>query len=83
MTRNWNVDRERSNNCTLTDFEKLSYRSQSFAQLYSQSTFTEEKCMLSKLNYFTRKEEHSVYINRFLRSYEVEKEDLSVKKARL
>ena len=39
--------------------------------------------MLSKLNYFTRKEEHSVYINRFLRSYEVEKEDLSVKKARL
>ena len=39
--------------------------------------------MLSKLNYFTPKEERSVYINRFLRSYEVEKEDLSVKKARL
>ena len=32
VTRNWNVDRERSNNCILTDFEKLSYRSQSFSQ---------------------------------------------------
>ena len=38
--------------------------------------------MLSKLNYFTRKEERSVYKNRFVRSYEVEK-DLSVKKTRL
>ena len=51
--------------------------------LCSQNTFTEEKCMLSKLNYFTRKEERSVYKNRFVRSYEVEKEDLSVKKTRL
>ena len=39
--------------------------------------------MLSKLNYFTRKEERSVYKNRFVRSYEVEKEDLSAKKTRL
>ena len=39
--------------------------------------------MLSKLNYFTCKEERSVYKNRFVRSYEVEKEDLSVKKTRL
>ena len=39
--------------------------------------------MLSNLNYFTRKEERSVYKNRFVRSYEVEKEDLSVKKTRL
>ena len=38
--------------------------------------------MLSKLNYFTRKEERSVYKNRFLTSCEVEK-DLSVKKTRL
>ena len=29
--------------------------------------------MLSKLNYFTRKEERSVYKNRFVRSYEVKK----------
>ena len=41
------------------------------------------KCMFSNLNYFTRKEERSVYKNRFVRSYEVEKEDLSVKKTRL
>ena len=34
------------------------------------------------LIYFTRKEERSVYKNRFMRSYEVYKEDLSVKKAR-
>ena len=34
----------------------------------------------SKLNYFTRKEERSAYKNRFVRSYEVKKEDLSVKK---
>ena len=39
--------------------------------------------MLSKLNYFTRKEERSAYKNRFVRSYEVKKEDLSVKKTRL
>ena len=32
VTRNWNVDREWSNNCILTDFEKLLYRSQLFAQ---------------------------------------------------
>ena len=36
--------------------------------------------MLSKLNYFTRKEERSAYKNRFVRSREVEKEDLIVKK---
>ena len=39
--------------------------------------------MLSKLNYFTRKEERSAYKNRFVRSYEVKKEDLSVEKTRL
>ena len=39
--------------------------------------------MLSKLKYFTRKEERSVYKTRFVRSYEVEKENLSVKKTRL
>ena len=38
--------------------------------------------MLSKLNYFTRKEERSFYKNRFVRSYEVKK-DLSVEKTRL
>ena len=38
--------------------------------------------MLSKLTYFIRKEERSVYKNRFVRSFEVEKEDLSVKKTR-
>ena len=38
--------------------------------------------MLSNLNYFRRKKERSVYRNRFGRSYEVEKEDLSVKKTR-
>ena len=38
--------------------------------------------MLSKLNYFIRKEGRSVYKNRFVRFYEVEKEDLSVKKTR-
>ena len=38
--------------------------------------------MFSNLNYFTRKEERRVYKNRFLRSYEVKKEDLSVKKTR-
>ena len=30
--------------------------------------------MLTNLNYFRRKEERSVYKNRFVRSYEVEKE---------
>ena len=39
--------------------------------------------MLSKLNYFTLKEKRSLYKNRFVRSYEVEKEDLKVKKTRL
>ena len=34
--------------------------------------------MLSKLNYFKRKEELSVYKNPFVRSYESEKEDFSV-----
>ena len=34
--------------------------------------------MLSKLNYFKRKEERNVYENYFVRSYEIEKEDLSV-----
>ena len=29
--------------------------------------------MLSKLNYFTRKKERSVYKNSFVRSYEVKK----------
>ena len=38
--------------------------------------------MLSNLNYFTREEERSVYKNRFVRSYELEKEDLGVKKTR-
>ena len=38
--------------------------------------------MLSNLNYFTHKEERSVYKNRFVRSYEVKKEDLSVKNTR-
>ena len=33
--------------------------------------------------YFTRKEERSAYKNRFVRSYEVKKEDLSVEKTRL
>ena len=34
--------------------------------------------MLSKLNYFKRKEERSVYKNNFVRSYESEKENFSV-----
>ena len=38
--------------------------------------------MFSNLNYFTRKEERIVYKNRFVRSYEVKNEDLSVKKTR-
>ena len=109
LTRDWNVDREMSNNCILTDFEKLLYRSQSFAQtnfysyiekilskfnhqklnpfeglahgenyFYSRSIFIEEKCILSKLNYFKRKEERNVYKNHFVRSYEIEKEDWSI-----
>ena len=47
-------------------------------QFFSRRIFTEEKCMLSKLNYFKRKEERNVYKNHFVRSYEIEKEDLSV-----
>ena len=39
--------------------------------------------MLSKLNYFTRKEERSVYKNSYVRSDEVEKKDLSVEMTRL
>ena len=31
VTRDWNVDRERSNKCIFADFEKFMYRSQSFA----------------------------------------------------
>ena len=38
--------------------------------------------MLSKLNYFTRKEQRSAYKNRFVRSHEIEKEDLIVQKTR-
>ena len=38
--------------------------------------------MLSKLNYFARKEQRSAYKNRFVRSHEIEKEDLIVKKTR-
>ena len=34
--------------------------------------------MLSKLNYFKRKEERNVSKNHFVRSYKIEKEDLSV-----
>ena len=34
--------------------------------------------MLSKLNYFKRKEERNVYKNHFVRSYESGKEDFSV-----
>ena len=34
--------------------------------------------MLSKLNYIMRKEECNVYKNHFMRSCEIEKEDLSV-----
>ena len=33
--------------------------------------------MLSKLNYFKRKEERNVYKNHLVRSYEIDKEDLS------
>ena len=43
---------------------------------YSRSIFTEEKGILSKLNYFKRKEETKK--NHFVRSYEIEKEDWSV-----
>ena len=38
--------------------------------------------MLSNLNSFPSKEEASVYKNRFVRSCEVGKEDLSVKRTR-
>ena len=34
--------------------------------------------MLSKLTYFKCKEERNVYRNHLVRSYEIEKEDLSV-----
>ena len=43
----------------------------------------EIKLFLTQITIFTRKEERSVYKNRFVRSYEVEKEDFSVKKTRL
>ena len=42
----------------------------------------EEKCMLSKLNYFKRREERNVYKNRFVRFCEIEKEYLRVEKTR-
>ena len=48
LTRDWKVDREMSNNCILTDFEKLLYRSQSFAQTNFYSYI--EK-ILSKFNH--------------------------------
>ena len=56
VTRNWNVDRERSNNCILTDFEKLLYRSQSFAQtnFYSFIENIFSKFNHQKLNPFER-----------------------------
>ena len=34
--------------------------------------------MLSKLNYFMRKEERNIFKNHFVRFYEILKEDLSV-----
>ena len=54
VTRDWNVDRKRSNNCILTDFEKLLYRSQSFAQtnFYSYIENIFSKFNHQKLNPF-------------------------------
>ena len=54
------------------------YETSDFIVRFYRSIFTEEKCMLLKLNYFKRKEERNVYKNHFVRSYEIEKEDLSV-----
>ena len=59
----------------LNPFEGLAHGENYF---YSRSMFTEEKGILSKLNYFKRKEESNVYKNHFVRSYEIEKEDWSV-----
>ena len=63
------------NHQKLNIFEGLAHDENEF---YSRSIFTEEKCVLSKLNYFKRKEERNVYKNHFVRSYESEKEDFSV-----
>ena len=54
VTRDWNVDRKRSNNCILMDFEKLLYRSQSFAQtnFYSNIENIFSKFNHQKLNPF-------------------------------
>ena len=54
VTRDLNVDRKRSNNCILTDFEKLLYRSQSFAQtnFYSNIENIFSKFNHQKLNPF-------------------------------
>ena len=54
VTGDWNVDRKRSNNCILTDFEKLLYRSQSFAQtnFYSYIENIFSKFNHQKLNPF-------------------------------
>ena len=54
VTRDWNVDRKRSNNCILTDFEKLLYRSQTFAQtkFYSYIENIFSKFNHQKLNPF-------------------------------
>ena len=54
VTRDWNIDRKMSNNCILTDFEKLLYRSQSFAQtnFYSNIENIFSKFNHQKLNPF-------------------------------
>ena len=47
LTRDWNIDRKMSNNCILTDFEKLLYRSQSLAPAnfysYNENIFLHPK----------------------------------------
>ena len=54
VTCDWNVDHKRSNNCILTDFEKLLNRSQSFAQtnFYSNIENIFSKFNHQKLNPF-------------------------------
>ena len=54
VTRDLNVDRKRSKNCILTDFEKLLYRFQSFAQtkFYSNIENIFSKFNHQKLNPF-------------------------------
>ena len=53
-TRDWNVDRKMSSNCILMNFEKLLYRSQSFAQtnFYSYIENIFSKFNHQKLNPF-------------------------------